>query len=204
MLCGQPEQKCGVRVATSLVRRSTSCVVLQPLDAPPHVVVGVVAEQPLADGDGDVVRVERALHGEQPVAALVLLADADRLVRRAVQLLADLHFDERALLLDHDDEIEPPRELYQFPLRERPRAGDLVEAKPHVAGLDLVEPELVQGLADVEIGLADRDHAHLGLAAAGEDDAVEVVGPHEGQHGVALEVLKARLLVEHAVAAGGC
>ena len=44
----------------------------------------------------------------------------------------------------------------------------------------------------------------FGLAAAGEDDAVEVVGAHEGQHGVALVVLEARLLVEDAVAAGGC
>ncbi len=64
-------------------------------------------EQAFADADRDVVGVERAFDREQPIAALVLLADADRLVRGAVQLLADLHFDQRALLLDHDDEIEP-------------------------------------------------------------------------------------------------
>ena len=40
----------------------------------------------------------------------------------------------------------------------------------------------------------------FGIAAAGENDAVEIVGAHERQHGVALEVLKPRLLIEHAVA----
>ena len=76
-----------------------------------------ILEQALADADRDLVGIERALDREQPVAVLVLLADADRLVGGAVELLAHLHFDQRALLLDHDDEIEPVGELL------RARAG---------------------------------------------------------------------------------
>ena len=78
------------------------------------------AQHALADRDRDVVRLERALHREQPLAELVALADHHRLVRGAVQLLAHLHLDQRALLLDHDDEVEALGELLQLGLRQRP------------------------------------------------------------------------------------
>ena len=78
------------------------------------------AEHALADGDGDVVGVERALGREQPVAALVLLADDQRLHRRAVEVLAHLHLDQRALLLDHDDHLEAAREILEMVDVERP------------------------------------------------------------------------------------
>ena len=63
--------------------------------------------------DGDVIGVERALDREQPRAVLVLLADADRLIGRAIELLAQLRLDQRTLFLDDDDEIEPTREIAQ-------------------------------------------------------------------------------------------
>src|SRR5262249_62149607 len=66
---------------------------LQAGDAAGEVLVGRVFEEPLADADRDVVGVERALDREQPVALLVLLADADRRVWRSGQLLAHLNFD---------------------------------------------------------------------------------------------------------------
>ena len=47
------------------------------------------------------------LTGNSQLPCSSLLADAHRLVGGAVKLLAHLHFDQRALLLDHDDEIEP-------------------------------------------------------------------------------------------------
>ena len=43
-------------------------------------------------------------NSQRPV--FVLLADADRLVRRAVKLLAHLHLDQRALFLDDDDQSQ--------------------------------------------------------------------------------------------------
>ena len=65
----------------------------------------------LADADRDVVRIKRALDRKQPVALLVFLADAVGLIGSAVKLLANLHFDQRALLLHHDDEVEAARRI---------------------------------------------------------------------------------------------
>ncbi len=91
---------------------------LEPRQASGNVVVAVILQQPFADADRDIVRIERALDRKQPIALLVALADAHRLVGAAVQLLADLHFDQRALLLDHDDEIEAFGEFGEFPPRQ--------------------------------------------------------------------------------------
>ncbi len=157
------------------------------------------AQQPLADADGDVVGIERALDREKPVALLVLLADADRLIGSAVEFLAHLHFDQRALLFDDDDEIEPLREIGQVLPADRPWAGDLVDAQTHVIAFDLVEAELVERLAHVEIGFAGGNDADLRIAPARGDDFVELVGAHEGEHGVALEVVQARFLAEERI-----
>ena len=43
----------------------------------------------------------------------------------AVEVLADLHLDQRALLLDHDDHLEAAREILDVLDVERPRAADL-------------------------------------------------------------------------------
>ena len=189
----------------SLVSARMRLRLLQPRDPAAQIVVAVVAcssRSPMAMAMS--FGSSAPLTGKSQSPLLVLLADADRLVRRAVELLADLHLDQRALLLDHDDHVEAAREVHELPLRQRPWAGDLVEPQAHVVGLDLVEAELVHRLAHVEIGFADRDDADLRRAAAGEDDAVEVVGAHEGEHRVALVVLEPRLLIEDAVAGCGC
>ena len=132
---------------------------------------------------------------EQPVAVLVLLADAGRLVGGAVQLLAHLHLDQRALLLDDDDQLEA---LRRMPAGRAGSSGqgqrDLVEPQAEIVGAHLVDAELVERLAHVEIALADRDDADLRIAAARGDDAVEPVGADEGEHGVALVVVQPRLL----------
>ena len=80
-------------------------------------VVVDTGQQAIPDRDRDLVGVKRPLDREQPIAALVLLADADRLVCGTVKLFADLHLDQRALFLDHDDEIEPLGEFDQFVAR---------------------------------------------------------------------------------------
>ena len=89
-------------------------VALQPLqlgDAGLDVVAGAVADQPLADLDGDVGGIERVLGREQPLLVLVLLAEHARAVGQIVELLLDLRLDQRALLLDHQDQVEPFGEL---------------------------------------------------------------------------------------------
>ncbi len=78
--------------------------------------------------------------------------------------------------------------------------ADLVEPNAEIVALHLVDAELVERLAHVEIALADRDDADLRRAAARGDVAVELVGAHEGQHGVALVVVQPRFLAEDGVA----
>ena len=73
---------------------------------------------------------------------------------------------QRALLLDHDDELEPVGEFLEVVAADRPRAADLVEPDAEIVAPDLVDAELVERLAHVEIALADRDDADLGTAPA--------------------------------------
>ncbi len=162
--------------------------------------IGLEAQDALGDGDGDLVGVERALHGEEPVVLLILLADDDRRIGRAEQFLADLHFDQRALLLDDDDHVEAFGEVLQALRLDRPDATELVETDAEVVGLDLVDAEIVEGLAHVEIGLAGRDDSDLRRRPARSDDAVDLVGAEEGEDRVALVFLQARFLIENAVA----
>ena len=80
--------------------------------------------------------------------------------------------------------------------RDRPRAGDLEDAQAEIVALHLVDAELVERLAHVEIALADGDDADLRIAPARGDDAVELVGAHEGEHRVALVVVQPRFHAE--------
>ncbi len=89
-----------------------------------------VFQDAVADGDGDLVGVERALDREEPFALLVALADTDRLVGGAVKLFAHLHFDQRALLLDHDDEFEPLGEFLELRASDRPGQAILSRRMP--------------------------------------------------------------------------
>src|SRR5262249_18806985 len=146
----------------------------QPRDTLRNLLDMAALQHALADRNRDVVRVERALYREQPVVLLVALADHGRLGAGAVELLAYLYLDERALLLDHDDELEPFGELFQFAARQRPGAGDLVDLNAEVVAAHLVNAELVEGLAHVEIALADRDDADLRVASARDHHAVEL------------------------------
>ena len=188
-----------MRTATSWVCASRCCASFSRATRPFRFSSVTYFSEPLADADRDVVGIERALDREQPVALLVLLADDGRLVRGAVELLAHLHFDQRALLLDHDDQVEALGELHQLRFADRPGAGDLVDAQAPVVALDLVDAELVERLTHVEIALAGGDDADLRVAAAGGDDLVELVGAYEGEHGVALVVVQPRLHAEHGV-----
>src|SRR5207244_9889853 len=106
--------------------------VLQVPDLGREILVAAVVEEALSDADRDVVGIERTLDRKKPAALLVLLADADRLVGGAVKLLAYLHLDQRAFLLDHDDEIEAVGKFLQLALAQRPRAGNLVEADTEI------------------------------------------------------------------------
>ena len=164
--------------------------------------VVAVLQQAAAQRDRDIVGVERAMDREEPVAVLVLLADHHRLVLGAVKLLADLDLDQRALLLDHHDQVESFREGLQLGGIDRPGTGELEQADAEIIGADLVDAEIDQGLLHVEIGFADGGDADARLLAAMADDAVQLVGAQIGQHRIALvEMHPAFLLDEIELAA---
>ena len=136
------------------------------------------------------------LTGNSQLPCFVAFADADRLVGGAVQFLADLHFDERPLLLDDNDQIETGGELGKLAPADRPRASDLVKPDAELVAFDLVNAELVECLADVEIALAGGDNADLRIAAARGNGVVDLVGAQKCQHGVALVIVQPRFLGE--------
>ena len=140
----------------------------------------------LTQRDGDVVGVKRTLGREQPVAALVLLADDFRLDGRAIEIFAQLHLDQRALFLHHDHGFEAAREIGDVPVVERPRAADLEQADAEPGRFGLVDAEVVQRLAHIEIALADGDDADARRTAALVDQPVQPVGMDEGADGGAL------------------
>ena len=137
-------------------------------------------DQARTERDGDPVAGERALGRKQPLPRLVPLAEDRRLVGGAVQDLLDLALDQAALLLDHDDRLEVAGEVADSLRVERPRAGELQEAQAEIGGAHLVDAEVVQRLADIEIALARGDDADARLAPAGKHHPVRRVGAQKG------------------------
>ncbi len=81
---------------------------------------------------------------------------------------------------------------------ERPRHRHLVKADADLGGMGLVDPQIVQGLAHVEIGFAGGDDAKARIRAV-DDDAVEPIGPGKGEGGVELVFVQPVFLVERLV-----
>src|SRR5690606_37128497 len=80
---------------------------------------------------------------------------------------------------------------------ERPGAGHLEEADAELRRTRLVDAEFIQRLAHVQIALAGRDDAELGVWPSRIDDPVEVVRPDEGGEGGALVFVEPCLLPQH-------
>src|SRR5215472_6470677 len=159
----------------------------------------MIFEQPLAEADRNLVGIESAFDRKQPIVGFIFLADANGLVRGAVKFLADLYFDQRALFLDHDDQIEALSKFRQLAPAERPYASDFIEADAKLIALELVDAELVKSLADIEIALAGGNDSDFWIASAGGNSAIELVGAHEGEHGVALVIVQAGFLRQNLI-----
>ena len=76
--------------------------------------------------------------------------------------------------------------------------ADLVEADADLGGMRLVDAEIVERLAHVEIGFAGGDDAEARLRAV-DDDAVEPVGAGKGECRVELVFVQPVFLVERLV-----
>ena len=87
-----------------------------------------------------------------------IFADDPRRSRIAIENGADLILEQRALLLDHDDEIETAGEVAHDHGIERPHHADFEETQPK-RGAVVVEAEIAERLQEILPRLARRDHA---------------------------------------------
>ena len=101
------------------------------------------------------------------------------MLRPVIGEILDLRLHQRALVLDHDEALEPAREGGKADRLERPAHADLVDRDPEGARPRLVDAEEVEGLTQIAIGLAGGDEADPRPAGA-EGEPVDAVGPREG------------------------
>ncbi|OPZ53734.1 MAG: hypothetical protein BWY91_01849 [bacterium ADurb.BinA028] len=117
---------------------------------------------------------------DEPLAVLVEFAQHERPVGQPIELVLDEQLDEGALVLQDEDLLQPGGELPDDPALERVGHPQLQQAHTEALQLPVVQPQLPQGLAHLEIGLAGRNDPHpVGVGAQG--DPVDVVGPGIGQ-----------------------
>ena len=174
-------------------------------------VAGKVARHPAGNGARDLRRVEFIGRRQQPVAVaglariapfagVVELADHARahVVAPVVEFFLDLVFEDLAFFLDHQDFLQPLRELAHAFGFQRPGHADLVETDADVARDGFVDAQVSQRLARVEVGLAGGDDADLRYRAV-PDDAVELVDAGIGQRGIPLVIVHPRFLLQHPV-----
>ncbi len=118
-----------------------------------------VRGQPVGQTPGDPVRVELAELGEQGPAIRPFLAVHRGSIGAAVEDFLDRRFEERALLLHHDDLRQPGGEVPDELRIERVDRAELEQPDPVAGQIRVVEAERAQGLADVQIGLSGRHDA---------------------------------------------
>ena len=133
-------------------------------------------------GQRDLVRLQHAMRREQRLALLIGLADDNRALVIRIQNILDLGFDQRALFLHHDDGREARGKIRDDRRFERPHHAELQQPDTKLCRLRLVDPEVIQRLAHIEIGLARRDDAKPRRLSTLHDDAVDGIGPGEGFH----------------------
>jgi len=135
----------------------------------------------------------------RPFALLVELADHARAhvpalrVPPVVELFLQLVLEQLALFLHHQDLVQPLGEVAHAVGFERPHHADLVQADADLGGQRVVDAEVVEGLAHVEIALAAGDDAQARRGRV-DDDVVEAVGACVGERGVELVVQQALFL----------
>ena len=161
---------------------------------------GVEARDALRDDARDLRRRQLAVRRQDPVAVLVEFADDARahVLAPIVELLLELVLDDRALFLDDEDLFEPLGKMADALALERPGHRHLVEAQADLGGMRIVDPEIVERLAHVEIGFAGRDDAEARPRAV-DDDPVEPVGAGEGERGIELVFVQPIFLLERLV-----
>jgi hypothetical protein len=149
-------------------------------------------------------RQQPVAHRHRPFAAravfLVKLAEYARTlrVRPVVQLFLDRIFENLTLFFDHQNLVEPLREAMRALRFERPHAADLIKPDADARTGCVVETEIGERLAHVEIRLAAGHDAEARMRRI-DFDAVQLVRAHVGERGVPLEVEQTRFLHERRI-----
>src|SRR5271155_3740336 len=146
---------------------------------------------------GDLSRCQLAVRRQYPVAVFVELADDARanVFTPIVELLLELILDNGAFFLDDEDFLEPLGKMPDALALQRPGHRNLVEAEADLCGMRVVNPEIVERLAHVEVGFAGSDDAEPRPGTV-DDDAVQPIGAREGQCRVKLVFMKPEFLIE--------
>ena len=148
-------------------------------------VAGIDRREALGDHPGDHRRGQLAEVRQQRGAVLVELTHHPwALVQRpVVELPGELVFENAALFFDHQDLVQTLCELMHRDRLQRPAHAHFEHAQADRGAQGLVQPEVVQCLPHVEIGLAGGDDAQARVRRV-EHHLVQVVGPRKGSRGV--------------------
>ena len=174
-------------------------------------VTGVIARDAAGDRARDHGRVQFIRGRQQPVAVsrallvapfarVVELADHARTlaVFEVVQLFLQRVFEDLPLFFHHEDFVEALGEFMHAVRFQRPGHADLVQADADVGRRLLVDAEIGQRLARVQIRFAGRDDADARLRAV-PDDLVELVGTRIRQRRIPFVAVHAHFLFQHRV-----
>ena len=134
---------------------------LQELQPGLDPVAGVKPADAGGERPGHVLGRQFAQLRDQHVPVLVITADDARtpVGRKAVGGVLDLDLDDPALLLDHQDLLEPVGELEHALHLERMGHDNLVDADAEIRRHPVGDAELAEGLHDIGVGLAACDDA---------------------------------------------
>jgi hypothetical protein len=145
-------------------------------------------------------RQQPATMRQRPFAFLVELADHARahVFAPVVKFLLQLVLDQLTLFLDHQDFFQSFGEAPHALGFKRPDHTDLVEANTDFGGQGVVDAQVIEGLAHVEIGLAGGYDAQPWLRCI-DHDLVEAIGAAVGECSIQLVIEQAGFLQQAVV-----
>ena len=144
LLCGQPEQKNGERVGHGQRPRATGDLVELARGGRPRTAAPAGALRRAATARATRSASRSRVGGKKRRAALVALAHDPGSVRHAVEGVLQVRLDERALLLGHQDLVEPAGEVPHDAGLERPDHPQLEQADPGALQRALVEAQAAE------------------------------------------------------------
>ncbi len=163
------------------------------------------------DGLGDDRRRQFIVRGQQPfphrngplAAGAILLVELAKhartlRIRPVVQLFLDGVFEDLTLLFDHQNFFQTACEGLRALRFQRPDAAHLVQADADARAGFVVEAEVGERLAHIEIGLAAGHDAEARMRCV-DLDAIQLVCTYIGESGVPLVVEQTRFLNERRI-----